>query len=567
MFSNVTSSESTEGYGVEAFYPLQIDDDTHLAWDGITRAGIELCQSSASRSAVVSASMWSTLASFYSDSSDLIAADYEQRLARVQSLYEPASDDSENSLGARPTEAASEARAFIPALQSDRNLMQSAINRLNPSVDASEQVPASIADITRDIARLGAIESSATTLIAQAQEKATLAQRTLNEAELRYNQALQAANRQDFDSARDNLQRARTRFNESLALQESAALRANTDSRLADLGERIANEENELIVREVRDLKTQARTAYYNGEFENAESLLTRAQSRWRVTNVEDDVEIRNLLALVGTAISMKTGRVIPVTAPLYPEMSQILNISQQYYNQGAQLIQQGRRDEAMEILNLAKQKLNELQLVYRFNQEASLLKLRIDRLVDPRAFETQFANRVATARTEYRSLDTRQQAYTDLLDLYEINSSYPGLRNLIIEVEIEIGIRPRPIDQAALNRSASLTAQAQRLLETSGQNEVVLQQALTLVEQAIELNNNNNQAIVLKDRILSMRGGQAATVLSGQDEASYQRAIQELQRGNIIEAKTIVEQLLLNATNKRSFKVLELQKKVDSLL
>jgi outer membrane protein assembly factor BamD (BamD/ComL family) len=556
-------TERTAGYGRDAETPLRVDEDALVEWGGFAQSGTALGESLKTESDAIVSSAWKQLALFYADASNKIADDYAARMQRARLLLDPAQPGEPS----YPDKVLEETRDVLAALRGDRTLMREAVSRLGAGTDMNEQVPQSETAINGDIVRLNTVESDADTLTARAQERIALAQRALAEAELRYDQAARALAAQDFDSARDNLQRARTRFNESLALRESPAVRADSDARLAALGERIASEENDDIVREVRDLKTRARLAYNDGDFETAENLLNRAQSRWRITNIEDDTEIRTLLAFVGTAISMKTGRTIPITAPLYPEMSQTLNISRLYYNQGAVLLRQGKRDEAANVLNTAKQKLKELQLVYPFNQEASLLTLRIDQLTDPRAFETQFANRVAAARTDYRGIDTRQRAYADLLDLYEINPSYPGLRNLITQVEIEIGIRARPIDQTALANSRTLTTQAQNLVKSGAQNEVALRQALSLVDQAIELNPNNSEAVILKDRILSMLGGQAVTVLSGADESAYQRAIQELQRGNILEAKAIVEQLLQKGTNRRSFKVLDLQKKVDSLL
>ena len=70
-----------------------------------------------------------------------------------------------------------------------------------------------------------------------------------------------------------------------------------------------------------------------------------------------------------------------------------------------------------------------------------------------------------------------------------------------------------------------------------------------------------------MKDRIATSIGGGAQVVLSGEDEAKYQQAVQELQKGNTINASALVEQLLLNPKNKNSAKVLDLKKKVDSLL
>ena len=58
------------------------------------------------------------------------------------------------------------------------------------------------------------------------------------------------------------------------------------------------------------------------------------------------------------------------------------------------------------------------------------------------------------------------------------------------------------------------------------------------------------------------MEEGQAA-----EDEMRYQKAIQELQNNNIIEAYALVQRLLQSAKNKRSPKILDLQKKIQALL
>ena len=156
-----------------------------------------------------------------------------------------------------------------------------------------------------------------------------------NEADLRYTQAEKALSSGDFATCRDYIEKARTKYNESLLYQESETLRNSSDEKLLALGDRIIRSENEIVVKEVRELKNRAKSAYYAGNFESAENILTQAKTRWAATNSELDPEIESLLSLVGTALSMKTGRTIAPTAPLYPEMSQLLNIANQYYNEG----------------------------------------------------------------------------------------------------------------------------------------------------------------------------------------------------------------------------------------
>lgn len=515
-------------------------------------------------------SVWSSLALAGGAEGQKRLADFQARFAAAQKQYDGIVTDDEAVAKKYPREAMAAAQKLNEDIAKNKTQLVSYRASLadGASYRATEQgFNQGVNQLDEAIAALDPITLNGTALIANAKVQLQQAERATNEATLRYNEAVAALKNGRFEDARTALQRARTKYNESLSYQESDALRASSDEQLAALGADIAAKENEIVVREVRELKNRAKNAYYAGNFEEAENRLTQAKTRWATTNVDDDQEITNLLAMVTTALSMKTGRTIPPTAPLYPEMSQILSIAHQYYSDGEALMKQGKRSEATKVLNQAKEKLRSLQLVYPLNQEASLLTLKIDQLIDPQSFAELFATKVANAKNDYKTASKRQQAYTDLLDLYEINPSYPGLKQLIYDVEIEIGVRQKPVDNSALVKSKSLSDQAQKIYASAGRNEEKLRSALTLLDQAIELNPNNDAAMLLKDRIQTSIGGKAAVVLSSADEAMYQKAIQELQKNNIITANALVEQLLQKQTNRRSAKVLDLQRRVKALL
>lgn len=422
-------------------------------------------------------------------------------------------------------------------------------------------------ELDADIERMNKTESTGRALVVAAQDRVVLSQRAKNEADLRFNQAEKALAKQNFQDARDYLQRSRTKYNESLLYQDSDELRIKTDSSLISLGAEINRAENELVVREVRTLKTQAKNMYYAGNFEQAELLLSQAKTRWASTNVDEDPEITALQSLVGTALSMKTGRVIPTSAPLYPEMSQILSIANQYYNQGSQLMKEGKTKEAESVLNNAKQKLRELQLVYPLNQEASLLTLRIDKLIDPDAFEEFFKQKVNSAQTDYLDPKKQQTVYADLLDLAEINPNYPGLKKFIYNVEIKLGIRVLPPDQTALRKAEQLTREAAKIYDSNKRDEITLNSALAKVNEALKFNPDNTDAQVLKDRINTALGGSGTAVLPAEAENLYQQAVIQLQQGNTLQAAAIVSKLMQNAQYRKASKILDLKKKVDSLL
>jgi tetratricopeptide (TPR) repeat protein len=243
--------------------------------------------------------------------------------------------------------------------------------------------------------------------------------------------------------------------------------------------------------------------------------------------------------------------------------MSQILSSANQLYSEGKALMTTGKRDAALAKLTEARAKLQQLQLVYPLNQDAGQLTLRINQLIDPSAFMTFFGQKVLTIRANYRT--DKQTSYSDLLDLYQINPSYPGIKKLLDEVEIYLGVRIPPPDPKALARSAELTKSAQKIYDAN--NRSLFQVALDQLDEAIKLNPDNNPALALKDRVQTAIGGKSVAVLSGDDEAKYQQAVQELQKGNKITASALVEQLLLNPKSRNSAKIQDLKKRIDSQL
>ena len=510
--------------------------------------------------------VWQRIAAYYAACAASYEAARSTDFANIEILDSGKFEEDIGVTFKYPLQTAQAVAAFQKELEANKNVLVSARTLLAQGA-YTDTYALPLKRIFDAIAKLDSFASRAETIKKYADEQVGAAVRAKDEADLRYEQARKALSENDFAEARRRLQEARTKYNESLSYQESTELRKLSDERLASLGERIQTRQNESIVRRVRDMKTKARNEYYNGNFSAAESVLTQAKALWALTNIGEDEEITSLLALVGTALSLQAGRTLSPSAPLYPEMSQLLSIARQYFNEGQDLLKKGDTDAGKMLLAQALQKIQELQLVYPLNRSASLLTLRIRQVLDPSGFESLFAERIEMAKANYKVPDKRQSAYTDLLDLYEINPSYPGLAALIHETEIDLGIRRRPQDRKAIARAASLTNQAQRIADSAGLDEVKLRTALSLVDEAISLDPNNNAALLLKDRIQITIGGRTLIVLSSEDEAKYQKAVAALQSNNIITANALVEELLQKSSNKNSSKIIDLQKKIRTLL
>jgi hypothetical protein len=502
--------------------------------------------------------------------------DLEGRLSLRQSEYDegnrlvtgvPAGSGNLSGVGAKyPMEALPILNGLEERISADIQAGRTILSQYeaeDPRILNSARISGLFSSAQSMVAQLESIRARGLALAGTAQTQTAQAEAFRLDGERLYLEAQNALAQGNFDLARDRALRSGERYDSSLAIQESASLRETRDSRLVSLGAEITRLENEAVVREVRNLVNSAQDTYFAGNFEQAEDFLVRALNRWRRTNVEDDAEITYWLTVVRGAMSLRSGRTIPVTAPLYAEMSQLLSDAKKNYDEGIRLINGNRRREGLDKFNQARQKTQEVRLMFPVNQEAGLLELRMDQVTDPNAFNASFQRRFneAVAGTRRGSVES----FADLQNLAEINPQYPGIRNAVVQAEIDMGYRPPPPDPRALARSNELTAAARVIVEGNVRAQFPI--ALEQLNEALSLNPSNNQAMSLKDRVQTELGGGGSVVLSSTAEAEYQRAVRELQQGNTFVALAIVQQLLQDPQNRNSTRLLELQRRIESIL
>ena len=404
--------------------------------------------------------------------------------------------------------------------------------------------------------------------LAEAQLSLEEASYAKNNAASIFDEAQDALNHGNLANAEKLLLEASERYADSLAIADDETLRNQVDTTVAALSTRIMDAKNELVIKESRELYTQARDALNYDRYEDSETLINAAINKWAETHTEKNPEFETFLELVNTAVSMKTGRVLLTSDPLYSEMSQLLSIAYQYYDEGEQYIKQGDEQSADKSLTLAEESLNKIKAVYPLNQEASLLLLKIDRLHDPAKFEEEFSQKVQTAIAQSKNKDTMAQAYNTLTDYYNLEPDYKGLKDAIYNLEIELGMRQRPVDNSAAARSTRLTTQAQNQFNSAGSNTAKLNQALETVNEALRLNPNNKTAEALKDRISLKIGSSSIIVLSSDDQNLLTQAKKAYQTGNIDAANTYMLRLLNNNPNNIKLKEVEdLNNKIKSQL
>ena len=465
-----------------------------------------------------------------------------------------------------PAEALQTLAAMLTALDGDltRGNSTAAAHRNEPQAILNDTEIAGLQDNSRQaINELTALRSQARVLSETARSRTAQAETFRREGERLFRESQNAFQRQDFETARDRLTRAAERMNNSLDIQASASFRQSWDTQILDLAHSISIAENELIIAEVRNMVNSARATYFAGNFQQAEDSLLRARNRWRVTNADENQEVLYWLGIVRGAMSARSGRVIPPTAPLYPEMSQLLSEARRNFEEGVRYINAGSRRQGLARFDEARLQTREVRLMFPVNQEAGILELRMEQYTDPSAFNAGFEQRLrnAVAGTKRRSIES----FADLQNLAEINPNYPGIRGILNQAEIDMGFRPPPPNPANLARSRELTTAASRIYDEN--NIALFEVAIAQLNEAISLNPENVEATRVKDRLLNRMSIPGGIVLSSEDESEYQRAVREFQSGNNLVAFTIVERLMQNPRNRNITKLVELQRRIQLVL
>ncbi len=379
-------------------------------------------------------------------------------------------------------------------------------------------------------------------ITAKAKEQKRLAESSKLEAERRLAEAGAALKAANFEAARERLDRARERYSASLSYEQDPALRTLSDQTLNALAGNIIKAENDKVVLDTRKLLTAGKSSYLEGQFNQAQETLLQARSRWKTTNATPETEVEYWLKLVQTALMVKSGRDIPITAPLYPEMSQLLSLAKQYYSEGANLLSKGDKTGALKTFAQARQKIDEVKVIFPLNQEAGVLNLKIDKLIDPGVFNRAAAAKIAAARVKIRNKVELASVYSDLQDLAAIDANFTGLKALIVEAEILLGLRLPPPDPKALAESRSLTKAAQKIYDSLDRARFDF--AKSQLTRALELDPNNQEAANLKDKIATSVGGDQTIILPANIEILYNEAVSLFTNSDYISARSRIIQI-----------------------
>ncbi len=397
-----------------------------------------------------------------------------------------------------------------------------------------------------------AITNRAETLIADAVEQRDSGYERLADA-----RAAIAA--MQINAARNNFEAAREAFFQSLELREDPDLRDEADQEIAELGRELLELENVIVIQRVRELITQAEAQYNQDQYVAARDTLLQAQQTWEQTNVDPNSEIDRLLLLTTAALNLEEGRELAETDPLYPVLGNYLSLAREDFQRGMRLFEDGREQEADRYFDRAIENLRNVRDVRPLNWESRILELRIVQVRDADEFDEIFAARYNQAVNRLDQVGPLE-VYGEIEVLAEINPDYPGIQEQLRQLEIALNLRPDPIDQQRITRAQQLFQQAENL-STGSRDQMAV--AVSLLEDAVDLNPGNNNARFLLDQLRIRLGGQATASLSTTDEQQYRRAETLFQQGQVLQSLAITERLLSNPANQGYPPLVELRRRI----
>ncbi|MDR2071979.1 MAG: hypothetical protein LBP60_00905 [Spirochaetaceae bacterium] len=484
----------------------------------------------------------------------------EQEFQEGLALLEGAKTrDQSEYVSKHPTAAAEILGRMDGLTRANQQDLQNLVDQYN--AESGELSAASRVQVLRDSVqgianRLDTVRSRSRSMAATAQSQSAQAAALRQEGDRYYVEAQGALNQGDYETAMRRVEQAGAAYYQSLVYEDDQATWDKRETALPNLDADIARLLNEEVVRDVRELVAQVDDAYRGGDFDKAEELLTRAENRWKLTQQENNnPELDYWRGMI--RIGRRSGRTIPVTAPLYAEMSQLLSEAQRNYTEGRSIIA-ADRSEGLRKLTLAGQNIQKVRLVYPMNEEAGILDLRIEQVLNPDEFDRNFADRVnkAVAGTKRRDM----QSYNDLRNLQKINPRYPNITAIVEQAERDVGLAPPLPDPAAVALSDELTARARPIVTGRVMNE--MEGARNDLAQAIRLNPGNQEARRLFDQAAQIQVA-GRNILDTEAERLFVQAGAMLNQSNYIGALQLINQIYARNPQYRSNnRVVELERR-----
>jgi hypothetical protein len=364
----------------------------------------------------------------------------------------------------------------------------------------------------------------------------------------------------DYDQGRAQWDTAREVFFQSLEFREDSEFREEADTLIRQVGRELQDLENRTVVRQVRELLTQAEREYTEDQYFTARDLLLQAQQLWERTNLTRNSEIERWLVLATAAISLSEGRDLSPSDPLFTVLSSYLSLAREDFQAGRALHRAGIFQSAEPLFERALQNIRNVRDVRPLNWDARIMELEIARERDADNFDTVFATRYQEA-LDRLPREGPLVVYGELEVLAEIQPDFPGIQEQLRRLEIQLNLRPDPVDQQRAARARELYQQAQELARGNSRDQA--QVAVSLLEEALTINPQDGDARFMMDQLRIRLGGEATVALASVEEQQFRRAATLFSQGQVLQALGIVERLLTQEENRNYPPLVDLRRRI----
>jgi len=469
-----------------------------------------------------------------------------------------------------PTKAAELLNRMDAANEADSRVLKALVDQYNaepPEVIDNSKIAPLRAEALALQARQDKLRDQGRGLAALARSQSVQAQNFRNDGNSYIRDIRTALTRNDIDVALDKVKQAKNAFDQSLALEYDEATWNQRNTTMTSLEEEIA----ESVLQQVLALINNIRDAYYDNDFDRADRYITQAQNTWKQTNLgteHPDLVYWQEIIRAGQS----SGRTIPVTAPLYAEMSQLLSEAGRNFEEGQALLNTPRDAEARRMLETARLNIQRVKRVYPQNDEAGILELRIDQIMDT-DFKAKLSSRITDVirRTKNGSRQNRVQAVNELRNIQVVFpgfTEFPGYTSwpaIINQAEIDAGLRPPPPDPRAIAQAQEIVNRSRPVVASRNQERI--EGTRNELAQAMRLDPNNAEARALfneASRILTA----GKTVLDSDAERLFQQASQALAQNNGIRALQLINQIYtLNPVYRYVNRMITLEQRARAIL
>jgi hypothetical protein len=400
--------------------------------------------------------------------------------------------------------------------------------------------------------------------IAAADEAIINADTYLSKGKERFTVAQASFSRRLYDDARVEVVQAMESLDRSLEYREDAEVRRLRDEVYPSFFNQINLKENEKVITEVRNLIRRGIQLYRDSEFEEAQTALLQAQSRWRDVHPTDNEEVADWLTLVGKAISLKHGWEINETEAPYEHITQLLRLTGADYHRAEVLLKEGKERESERAFQDAIEKLDQIKITFPKLKEANTLRLQIKRRLDPEDYLRIFESDLSSADSVLRSDDQVAilEMFSILKDYERIEGKNKDLQDIIYKYEIVLGLKLPPPTVKEIAESRSMYTRAKDIYDKRQRD--LYDTALQLLGEALKLWPDNTSAEDLKDDMLRDLG-QTKQTLTSDDVHRIEQAENFFQDKDYVSASRIVQELLKNDKNANNERITDLKKKLEA--